>query len=210
MIPKQRGKFMEDYFKLPPLPYNFNELEPYVSANIMEVHYSKHHAGYVKKLNESLKQFNELENKHNLTSMIQKSYELQFNGGGHINHTLLWENLIGKKNGGGEIKEGPLLKLIEEQFQSLDSFIATFSAKASAIKGSGWAFLGYNDTSKKLDIITTLNHGLCNESGCIPLLCIDVWEHAYYLQYKNDRAQYLKNIWNIINWNCAETRLTTI
>jgi len=194
-------------FSLPPLAYDFEELEPVISKEILEIHYSKHHAGYVQKLNEAVEK---LENvKGHASEMVALLPQILFHGGGHINHTLFWENLIGEQNGGGELKEGPLKDAIEKEFTSFSHFVELFTAKAAVVQGSGWAFLVYDKELKRLEIITTQNHELVSskKASYIPLLCIDVWEHAYYLQYKNDRLSFLKNIWKIINFGCVQTRL---
>jgi superoxide dismutase, Fe-Mn family len=194
-------------FKLPPLPYDFNELEPVISSETLNIHYSKHHAGYVNNLNSFLEQYSEAEQKQDLSKMISLSYAIKFHGGGHVNHTLFWENLIGEKKGGGKLNEGILSAAITKEFGSLDTFIQAFNAKAVAVQGSGWGWLGWDAAKKRLEIATTENHDLPQIKGLTPLLCIDVWEHAYYLQYRNARGDFLKNIWKIVNWNMVENRL---
>jgi len=194
-------------FKLPALPYDFNELEPVISSETLNIHYSKHHAGYVNNLNSLLVQYDEAEKNQDIAKMIILSSGIKFNGGGHINHTLFWENLIGEKNGGGKLQEGILSTQLSKEFGSLDSFIQTFNSKAVSVQGSGWGWLGWDGAKKRLEICTTEKHDLAQSKGLIPLLCIDVWEHAYYLQYRNARADFLKNIWKIMNWKCVEARL---
>lgn len=191
--------------QLPQLPYDFNALEPIVSGKIMELHYSKHHAAYVANLNKALEQYNEAQAKNDLDAMIALQPAIRFNGGGHLNHSIFWTNLAPKNKGGGEAPQGALADAIKAEFGSLDDFITKFNGIAGPIQGSGWCWLGVNKTSKKLQIVTCPNQDPPSTAGIIPLLGIDVWEHAYYLQYENRRPDYLKAIWGIVNWkNVAE------
>lgn len=194
--------------KLPQLPYDFGDLEPAISAEIMMLHYTKHHAGYVTNLNKALEQYAEAENRQNLAEMIALQQAIRFNGGGHINHSIFWTNLTPQKKGGGDCHAGPLLDAITKEFGSLDAFIEHISAKTVAIQGSGWGWLGYNKAKKRLEIATCENQNPLSTTGLVPLLGIDVWEHAYYLQYKNVRAEYVKSIWNIVNWQNVQERFT--
>jgi Fe-Mn family superoxide dismutase len=192
-------------YTLPELPYDFNALEPVIAAEIMEIHYTKHHKTYVTNLNLALEKYAEAERKADLATMVALQQAIRFNGGGHINHSIFWTNLAPKSQGGGEPPRGDLLNAIQENFSSLDAFIQEFSAKTVAIQGSGWGWLGFNPATKNLQIATCANQDPLSTTGLIPLLGVDVWEHAYYLQYKNARADYVKAIWSIINWkNVAE------
>jgi Fe-Mn family superoxide dismutase len=196
---------MTQQYQLPQLPYDLGDLEPVISAEIMNLHYHKHHQAYVTNLNKALEQYAAAEAKGDLASMIALQQAIKFNGGGHINHSIFWTNLAPKSKGGGTPPSGELLKSLEGDFGSLDKFIETFSAKAVAVQGSGWGWLGYCKESKHLKIVTCDNQDPLSTKGLVPLLGIDVWEHAYYLQYKNVRADYVKAIWSIINWtNVAE------
>lgn len=196
---------MVQQYKLPDLPYDFNALEPVINAEIMNLHYSKHHAGYVTNLNKALEQLAEAEQKNDIAAQIGLQSAIKFNGGGHVNHSIFWTNLAPTSKGGGTPPEGALAKAIDQDFGSLDKFVEQMSAKAVAIQGSGWGWLGYNKPRKHLEIVTCDNQDPLVIKGLIPLLGIDVWEHAYYLQYKNVRADYVKAIWKIINWkNVAE------
>jgi Fe-Mn family superoxide dismutase len=187
-------------FELPALPYDFNALEPVISADIMTLHYTKHHQGYVTNLNKALEQYAEAEQKNDLASMIALQQAIKFNGGGHVNHSLFWTYLAPPKQGGGGEPQGPLAKAIDTAFGSFQAFMDQLSAKATAQQGSGWAWLGYNKTTKHLEIAACDNQDPLSTKGLIPLLGIDVWEHAYYLQYKNVRPDYVKAIWQVINW----------
>lgn len=192
-------------FELPQLPYGLGDLEPVISKEIMDLHYNKHHAAYVQNLNKALEQYEEAQKNRDNEKMIALHPALRFNGGGYINHCIFWTNLAPKNKGGGTPPNGPLVDAINRDFGSLDQFIQKFSAKTVAIQGSGWGWLGFNKEAGRLEMATTSNQDPASTVGLIPLLGIDVWEHAYYLQYKNVRADYVKMIWEIVNWtNVAE------
>lgn len=193
-------------YSLPDLPYDYNALEPVISAEIMTLHHTKHHMTYVNNLNIALEKFYEAKHKNDISSMISLEPMLRFNGGGHINHSIFWQNLSPK--GGGE-PEGDLLLEIKESFSTFDNFKNQMCVQASGVQGSGWAWLGFCPKSQKLRIATCANQDpLQAITGLVPLFGIDVWEHAYYLQYKNVRPDYVKAIWNVINWKDVEQRLT--
>ena len=197
---------MVQHFTLPDLPYDLNALEPVISAEIMNLHYHKHHNTYVTNLNKALEQYEEAVSKNDLAAQIALQSALKFNGGGHINHSIFWTNLAPKGKGGGEAPTGALADAIKAQWGSLDAFVDQFSTKAVAIQGSGWGWLGLNKAKKSLEIVTCDNQDPLSTKGLTPLLGIDVWEHAYYLQYKNVRADYVKAIWQIVNWKNVEER----
>jgi Fe-Mn family superoxide dismutase len=197
-------------YKLPKLSYDFNELEPVISEEIMQVHYNKHHAGYVNNLNEAVKKLREAEARGDLAQQIVIDGAIKFNGGGHINHTLFWENLAPVGNGGGEVPDGELKDLICQTFGSVEHLIEIMTPMCVGVQGSGWGWLGYCTVCKQLRPFTTENHDLLVTKGAMPILCIDVWEHAYYLQYKNARADFVKAIWSIINWNVVEQRFLAL
>jgi Fe-Mn family superoxide dismutase len=197
-------------YKLPKLPYGFNELEPVISEEIMQLHYNKHHAGYVNNLNEAGKKLREAEAKGDLVQQIVIDEAIKFNGGGNINHTLYWENLAPIGKGGGELRDGELKALINETFGSLDHLIEIMTPMCIGVQGSGWGWLGYCAVCKQLRPFTTEKHDLLITKGAMPILCIDVWEHAYYPQYKNLRADYVRAIWTIINWNVVEQRFLAL
>ena len=168
----------------------------------MKLHHSKHHAAYVTNLNIAEEKLHEAIAKNDVKAQIALQPALKFNGGGHINHSIFWTNLGPK---GTELK-GSLLDAIKRDFGSLEQFKTSFASQSAAVQGSGWGWLGYNNTSKRLEIATTANQDpLLN---LVPLLGVDVWEHAYYLQYKNVRPDYLKAIWNVVNWNNVQERYT--
>lgn len=193
-------------YKLPELPYDFSELEPVISAEIMQLHYSKHHNAYVTNLNAALEKYHEAEAKGDLATMIALQQSIKFNGGGHVNHSIFWTNLAPTGKGGGEAPSGELAQAIQKEFGSVDALIEKMSTLSVGVQGSGWGWLGFNKAADRLVLATCANQDPLSTLGHIPLLGIDVWEHAYYLQYKNVRPDYVKNIWKIVNWKNVEER----
>ncbi|MBY0530065.1 MAG: superoxide dismutase [Rhabdochlamydiaceae bacterium] len=193
-------------YKLPELPYDFNSLEPVISAEIMQLHYSKHHLAYVNNLNAAMEKSMEAEASGDLATVVAMQSAIRFNGGGHINHSIFWTNLAPIGKGGGDAPGGVLAQALQHEFGSLEAFVEKFNALTLAIQGSGWGWLGLNSATGRLAIATCANQDPLSTQGLVPLLGIDVWEHAYYLQYQNLRAEYLKNIWKIVNWKNVEQR----
>lgn len=186
------------------LPYDFSALEPVISAEIMELHYTKHHKAYITNLNIALEKYQEAERRGDVAAMVALQPAIRFNGGGHINHSIFWTNLA-PQGQGGEPK-GELLKAIEQEFGSVKGLQDAMSAQTVGIQGSGWGWLGCRPGSSRLVIATCANQDPLSTQGLVPLFGIDVWEHAYYLQYKNVRADYVKNIWSLANWKNVEER----
>ncbi|EPD68501.1 superoxide dismutase [Mn] [Corynebacterium pyruviciproducens ATCC BAA-1742] len=195
---------MADIYTLPELDYAYDALEPHISAEIMELHHSKHHAGYVKGANAALKALEEERaGDANADKIRAYTKNLAFNLGGHTNHSIFWKNL--SPNGGGE-PTGELAEAINADFGSFEQFKAHFSAVATGLQGSGWAVLGYDHLSGHL-IIEQLTDQQGNISvNFTPLLMLDMWEHAFYLQYKNVKADYVKAVWNVFNWDDVAER----
>jgi len=193
-------------YELPALPYDFDALEPFISADIMRLHWDKHHRAYVNNLNAALEKYEAAENCSDLEEMIALQAAIKFNGGGHINHSIFWTNLAPVASGGGQLPKGELADAINVKYGSLEKFIQKFSAAAASVQGSGWAWLGYSRDKKSLEIVTCPNQDPVVNQGLIPLLGIDVWEHAYYLQYKNVRPDYLKALWSVVNWKDVAER----
>ncbi len=190
---------------LPNLPYDYNALEPVISAEIMQIHHQKHHNAYVTNLNAALEKAAAAEAEGNLDELIALQPAIRFNGGGHINHSLFWENLAPE----GKTKlKGDLAKEINSKWGSYESFVECFNGQVAPLQGSGWGWLAMCSKSKILCILTTSNQDSLKATmkGFIPLLGVDVWEHAYYLQYKNARPDYLKNIWRVVNWDTVSKR----
>ncbi|KAL1122337.1 hypothetical protein AAG570_003742 [Ranatra chinensis] len=192
---------------LPALPYSLNALEPVICAEIMELHHQKHHATYVANLNAAEDNLKAAIEKCDLNAIISLQPALKFNGGGHLNHSIFWSNL--SPNGGTPSEE--LMRAICSSFGCLDDMRNKMMAMTNAIQGSGWGWLGVNPETKKLHLATCANQDpLQATTGLIPLFGIDVWEHAYYLQYKNARAEYTKRIFEIINWDDVNRRFCSV
>ncbi|CAG0913050.1 unnamed protein product [Notodromas monacha] len=190
---------------LPDLPYDYNALEPTISAEIMQLHHGKHHNTYVTNLNVAEEKLEEAKAKNNIKAIIALGPALKFNGGGHINHSIFWQNLSPK--GGGE-PTGALADQIKKDFGSFDNMKAQLSAATVGVQGSGWGWLGYDKQAKRLRIAVCANQDpLEPTTGLVPLFGIDVWEHAYYLQYKNVRPDYVNNIYKVANWEDVAKRL---
>uniref|UniRef100_UPI0001A5DE62 Superoxide dismutase [Mn] 1 n=1 Tax=Caenorhabditis elegans TaxID=6239 RepID=UPI0001A5DE62 len=188
---------------LPDLPYDYADLEPVISHEIMQLHHQKHHATYVNNLNQIEEKLHEAVSKGNVKEAIALQPALKFNGGGHINHSIFWTNLA--KDGGEPSAE--LLTAIKSDFGSLDNLQKQLSASTVAVQGSGWGWLGYCPKGKILKVATCANQDpLEATTGLVPLFGIDVWEHAYYLQYKNVRPDYVNAIWKIANWKNVSER----
>ncbi|XP_011647103.1 superoxide dismutase [Mn], mitochondrial [Pogonomyrmex barbatus] len=195
--------FARSKYTLPDLPYDYKALEPIISAEIMELHHSKHHATYVNNLNATEEKLQQAITKGDVNAQIALGSALKFNGGGHLNHSIFWCNL--SPDGGNP--SVPLLKQIDKDFGSLNTMKKRLSEMTVAIQGSGWGWLGYDQRDKALKIATCANQDpLQATTGLIPLFGIDVWEHAYYLQYKNVRPVYVEAIFDIINWKDVNTR----
>ena len=200
----QQGSQQQPY-QLPPLPYDFGALEPAISSEIMNLHYTKHHQAYVNNLNKALEQFADAQKKNDLAAMASLLSAIKFNGGGNINHSIFWTNLSPKNKDGGAPPEGALAQAINQEFGSLQTLIDQLSALSVGIQGSGWGWLGFDKAHNRLVLAACDNQDPLVTKGLIPLLGIDVWEHSYYLQYKNVRADYVKAIWSVVNWkNVAE------
>jgi Fe-Mn family superoxide dismutase len=186
---------------LPPLPYAYNALEPYISEEIMVLHHTKHHQTYVNALNAAEAAYAKASTPK---ERIALQAALKFNGGGHINHSLFWKNLAPANAGGGVLPDGPLKAAIDKTFGSVDSLKKEFNAATAGIQGSGWGWLGVHNTTKTLEIVTTPNQDPLLTH--YPIIGVDIWEHAFYLQYKNVKADYLTAIWHVINFEEAQTR----
>jgi Fe-Mn family superoxide dismutase len=172
-------------FTLPELTYDYAELEPFISAEIMNIHHTKHHNTYVTNLNTMHEKLEDAVAKGDVNQIVTLQQGIKFNGGGHINHTIFFKNLAPPKKGGGQIENGDLLTMINAQYGSLEALQTTMSSAAVGVQGSGWGWLGYDKNNKKLHVTTTSNQDpLQPTTGLVPLLGIDVWEHAYYLQVR--------------------------
>ncbi|KAH9884413.1 superoxide dismutase mitochondrial [Cubamyces lactineus] len=186
---------------LPQLDYAYDALEPHISGQIMELHHKKHHQAYVNGLNAAEESYAKAPSPKD---QIKLQPALKFNGGGHINHSLFWKNLAPESQGGGQLPQGPLKDALVADFGSVDAFKKKMNTVTAGIQGSGWGWLGYNPETKKLEIVTTANQDPLLSH--VPIIGIDIWEHAFYLQYHNVKADYLTAIWNVINFKEAERR----
>ena len=194
-------------FQLPDLNYNHDALEPYIDSKTMQIHHGKHHAGYTAKLNAAITE-TDLENKsieEILTSLDMNNSAVRNNGGGYYNHCLFWE--VMSPNGGGS-PDGSLISAIDKSFGSFDEFKSRFSAAAGTRFGSGWAWLCV-DSDGSLEICSTANQDnplMPGECGKTPILGLDVWEHAYYLNYQNRRPDYVEAFFNVIDWSVVSAK----
>ncbi|MCF2706491.1 superoxide dismutase [Arcanobacterium haemolyticum] len=191
-------------YTLPELPYDYAALEPHISGKIMELHHDKHHATYVAGANAALENLAAAREAGDLSKINQFSKDLAFNLGGHTNHTVFWKNL--SPNGGGR-PEGELASAIDDAFGSFEGFQAQFTAAATGIQGSGWAVLGYDSIAGRLAVFQLFDQQNNVPVGVTPIFMLDMWEHAFYLDYLNVKADYVKAIWNIINWEDVAERL---
>lgn len=188
---------------LPPLPYAFDALEPYIDAQTMEIHHDRHHQAYIDKLNAALMGHSQLQamSPVKLLADLDKVPEeirtaVRNHGGGHVNHTLFWQMMTPE---GGKQNKGEVGKAIDQTFGSFDKFVTAFNTAAAGQFGSGWAWLVLDNG--KLAVTNTPNQDNPISNGQFPLLGVDVWEHAYYLKYQNKRADYVSAWWNVVNWD---------
>jgi Fe-Mn family superoxide dismutase len=190
-------------YTLPDLSYDYGALEPHISGQIMELHHSKHHQTYVNGLNTTLDKLAEARSSGSFDAIVGLEKTLAFNLGGHVNHSIFWRNLSAD---GGDKPGGDLGAAIGEQFGSFDAFQAHFTATATTVEGSGWAILGYDVLGSRLLIYQLYDQQANLPAGQIPLVMLDMWEHAFYLQYKNVKPDYVKAWWNVTNWTDAQAR----
>jgi superoxide dismutase, Fe-Mn family len=206
-IERQHGQRLQPVpiggHKLPPLPYAYNALEPVIAEEIMRLHHSKHHQSYVNGLNKAEKEMQKARQNEDFGLIKHWEREAAFNGAGHYLHTIFWS--IMSPNGGGTPK-GQLGKAINDSFGSFEKFKKHFSEAAKNVEAVGWAILVWSPRSHRLEILQAEKHQNLSQWDVVPLLVLDVWEHAYYLQYKNERAKYVDNWWQIVNWNEVEQR----
>ncbi|NDL60273.1 superoxide dismutase [Phytoactinopolyspora mesophila] len=193
-------------YSLPDLPYDYGALEPHIAGQIMELHHSKHHQTYVNGTNTALEQMEEARANNKLDTVNQLQKNLAFNLAGHVNHTVFWNNMSPE---GGDKPDGELGAAIDEFFGSFDGFRAHFTAAALGIQGSGWSILAWESIGERLVIEQLYDHQGNLAVGTVPLLMLDMWEHAFYLQYKNVKPDYVAAFWNIINWADVTDRFTT-
>ncbi|HEX5094557.1 MAG TPA: superoxide dismutase [Acidimicrobiia bacterium] len=190
-------------YELPDLPYDYGALEPHYSARVLELHHDKHHAAYVTGLNTALEKLAAARDSGDMSTIVGLEKTLAFNLSGHVLHSLFWQNL--SPAGGGK-PEGELAAAIDEDFGSFDAFKAQLSEVTGTVQGSGWGALSWEPLGKRLFIEQIYDHqGNVGQSG-VSLLVLDAWEHAFYLQYENRKADYIKAIWNVVNWSDVAAR----
>lgn len=193
-------------YTLPELPYAYNALEPHYDEQTVRIHHDMHHKAYVDGLNNALSKLAQARENGDYALIKHWEKELAFQGSGHVLHTLFWENMTPQSSGN---PSGDLLKQIEQDFGSFEAFQKQFSAAAGSVEGSGWAVLGWQPQLGQLLITQVEKHQDLTVWGIVPLLILDVWEHAYYLKYQNRRAEWIKAWWNIVNWEVVEKRFET-
>jgi superoxide dismutase, Fe-Mn family len=204
-------------FTLPPVPYSYDSLEPHIDARTMEIHHTKHHQAYTDGLNKALSNLGpEWQNKNDIVEILKDIDSIpdnarsavNFHGGGYNNHEMFWNNM--KKDGGGE-PDAELSDAINKTFGSFNDFKDKFSKDSVAIQGSGWGWLVYNQTTNGVQFLTMPNQTSpwtkWKREKVVPLLGLDVWEHAYYLKYQNRRADYVAAWWNVVNWDGVKRNL---
>jgi superoxide dismutase, Fe-Mn family len=188
-----------------PLPYNYNFLEPYMDAETLQLHHKFHHGGAVTAANKDLQMIRKAVDENNMETVDYWTKKLSYHFSSHILHTIFWTNLTNTKND----PKGDLLKRIEKSFGSFENLKRYIAATSKNVDGNGWGILAYQPYSDNLTILQCENHEKLTQWGAIPLLVIDVWEHAYYLKYKNKRGEFVDALFNIINWDNVADRLNT-
>lgn len=191
-------------FELPELPYAYNALEPYLNEETLHLHHDKHHAGYVNGLNEAETKLTAAQESGDFSAIRALCNALSFNYSGHLLHTIFWHNM--KPGGGGE-PTGELAVQLEKDFRSFEVFRKQFLAATNAVQGSGWGILGWQPWGNKLVILQTEKHQDMAQWGVTPILVLDVWEHAYYLQYQNRRPEFTAGFFEVVNWDDVAQRL---
>ena len=192
--------------ELPALPYPYDALEPHIDAKTMTLHHDLHHKSYVDGLNKAEQMLTEARQGGDLSLVKHWEREAAFHGSGHLLHTIFWRNLAPAGKGGGGEPAGDLARRITADFGSFAHFRAHFTAAATQVEGSGWAILAFRPHDRALVILTAEKHQNLTQWGVVPLLVLDVWEHAYYLTYQNRRAEYVQNAFAIINWTDVAER----
>ena len=190
-------------YTLPDLAYDYSALAPHIAGEIMELHHSKHHAAYVAGANTALEKMADARDTDNFGAIAGLERALAFNLGGHTNHSIFWTNM---SPDGGDRPTGALATAIDENFGSFDKFQAHFTHNAMTVMGSGWSILAFDTIESKLVIVQLYDQQGNVPMGLIPLLMLDMWEHAFYLQYKNVKADYVKAWWNVVDWANVSAR----
>jgi Fe-Mn family superoxide dismutase len=193
-----------NFYGLPDLPYDPGALEPHVSGRIMELHHDKHHAAYVSGANKALERLHEVRESGDFSTIAMLEKNLAFHVSGHVLHSVFWTNL--SPDGGGD-PTGNLANLLVATFGGVDAFRTQMTEAASTMQGSGWALASWEPVARRVVVQQVHDHQGNHGQGMVPLLAIDAWEHAYYLQYENRKAEFLAAIWNVVNWADVAQRL---
>ena len=196
---------METY-ALPDLAYDYGALEPHISGRIMELHHDNHHAAYVKGANTTLERLHDARGREDFETISMLEKNLAFHVSGHVLHSVFWTNLTPGGSGG---PSGELGDTIDQTFGGFDAFRAQMTQAAATVQGSGWALASWEPYARRLLVQQVFDHQGNHGQGTIPLLAIDAWEHAYYLQYENRKAEFFDAIWNVLNWPDVEARFET-
>lgn len=191
--------------ELPPLPYPYDALEPYIDEQTMRLHHDIHHLGYVKGLNTAEEKLAEARDSGDFGLVKHWSREAAFHGAGHLLHSIFWTNMTAADRT-TPAPSSELAQAIDRSFGGFEAFKAQFQAAANAVEGSGWGILAYRPNDDSLVVLQAEKHQNLTQWGVVPLLVLDVWEHAYYLKYQNKRPEYVKNFFNIINWEDVAER----
>lgn len=194
-------------YELPRLPYEADALEPHVSREVLELHHGAHHAAYVKGANDTLDKLKDARQRRQFEHIVQLEKSLAFNLSGHVLHSLLWKNLT--PDGGGE-PGGELATALDDHFGSFEAFKEQLSAAAASVQGSGWGALSWEPLGKRLLVEQVYDHQGNTGNATLPLLVVDMWEHAYYLQYRNRKAAWLVAFWKLVNWADVTKRLSLV
>jgi Fe-Mn family superoxide dismutase len=192
---------------LPDLPYDYGALEPHISGKIMELHHDRHHRGYVEGANKAIQKLKEARQQQNFDNIAAIEKAIAFNVSGHVLHSIFWQNLTPK--GGGE-PQGDLAGAVERDFGTFALFKSQMVQAASTIMGSGWAALVWDPVIQRLGTTQIHDHQSEVTQGGLPLMVIDAWEHAYYLQYQTDKAKFFQAVWNLWNWKDITARFTRV
>jgi Fe-Mn family superoxide dismutase len=198
-------------YQLPDLPYGYADLEPFIDAQTMKLHHDVHHAGYVRGANTAVAELEQIRRTGGeaIRQVRAVSEELAFNLSGHVLHCLFWESM--RRNGGGEPPaDSEASRMIRRDFGSLEAFRANLAAAAAQVQGSGWAVLAYEPLAQRLLVLQAEKHENQGAWGAVPLLALDVWEHAYYLKYHNKRSEFIQAFLDVINWASVEDRLQAV
>jgi Fe-Mn family superoxide dismutase len=194
-------------YTLPDLPYDYSALEPHLSGRIVELHHDKHHASYVKGANEALEKLADARKRDDFGAVNQLEKNLAFHISGHVLHSLFWKNL--SPTGGGK-PNGNFGAVLEEHFGGFAPFKAQMTKAAESVQGSGWGALSWEPLGKRLLVEQVLDHQGNIGNATLPILVVDMWEHAYYLQYENRKAEWLESFWKLVNWDDVSARYATV